>query len=236
MQLNGDKGIPLYYQLKKIIRDKIEAGIWSAGEQIPNEMQLVDMYQVSRATVRQAVLDLVREGILVRKKGVGTFVSRPKLAGDLTINFYYPEEFGTKHVPMSSHIIDPPSWVAKQLQLGPGMKVYEIIRLRLFNEEPAAVETLYLPINVFPDLLQANLEERIFDLLAAHFGVTISKFTSYVEPVLLNSYEASWLQATQNQPALKIMKIGLNQQDNPFVVTVSVFRGDRYKLSFNHTK
>ncbi|QDR79789.1 GntR family transcriptional regulator [Sporomusa termitida] len=236
MRLNGDKGIPLYYQLKKIIRDKIEAGIWSAGEQIPNEMQLVDVYQVSRATVRQAVLDLVREGILIRKKGVGTFVSRPKLAGDLTINFYYPEEFGTKHVPLSSHIIDPPAWVAKQLQTGPGMKVYEIIRLRLFTEEPAAVETLYLPIEVFPDLLQANLAERIYDLLAAHFGITISKFISYVEPVLLNAYEASWLQASQNQPALKIIKIGLNQQDSPFVVTESVFRGDRYKLSFNHAE
>jgi GntR family transcriptional regulator len=232
MQLNGDKGIPLYYQLKEIIRDKIERGIWSAGDQIPNEMALVEEYKISRATVRQAVLDLVREGILVRKKGKGTFVSTPKLAGDLTINFYYPEEFGTKHIPMSSNIIEAPSWVAKQLKAEAGMRVYEIIRLRLFNEEPVAVETLYLPADVFPNLLQANLEERIFDLLAKHFGVTISKFISYVEPVLLNSYEASRLQVTPNQPALKITKIGLNQQDNPFVIAMSVFRGDRYKLSF----
>ncbi|MEN6414854.1 MAG: GntR family transcriptional regulator [Veillonellales bacterium] len=230
--LNGDKAIPLYYQLKEIIRDKIERGIWAVGDQISNEMELVNEYKVSRATVRQAILDLVREGILIRKKGKGTFVARPKLAGDLTINFYYPEEFGTKHVPMSKSIIEAPAWVANQLQVEAGEKVYEIIRVRLFNEEPAAVETLYLPADIFPNFLETELDERIFDLLAEHFGIRISKFTTYVEPVLLNSYEASLLQVSQDQPALKITKVGLNQQRKPFVLAMSVFRGDRYKLSF----
>lgn len=227
-----EKGIPLYYQIREIIREKIEDGIWSAGDQIPNEMDLVKEYEVSRATIRQAVLDLVREGLLIRKKGKGTFVSQPKLAGNFTINFYYPEEFGTKHIPKSCKIIEAPVWLSKQLNLASGSKVYEIIRIRLFNEEPAAVETLYLPVDRFLNLLTVNLEERIFDLLAQHFGITIRKFTTYVEPILLNSYEASCLQVEQNQPALKITKIGQDQYNAPFVVTISVFRGDRYKLTF----
>lgn len=237
MQLDGDKGIPLYYQLKEIIREKIEGNIWSEGDQIPNEMALVEKYEVSRATVRQAVLDLVREGLLVRRKGKGTFVARPKLAGDLTINFHYPEEFGTKHVPMKSKVIPAPAWVAKHLdESGDRNAVYQIIRIRLFNEDPAAVETFYLPAKFFPGLLETNLEERIFDLLSKHYGVTISKFISYVEPVLLNSMEALWLQAGQNQPALKITKVGFDQEEKPIVVTVSVLRGDRYKLVFNPIK
>lgn len=232
LKLDGDTAIPLYYQLKEIIRDKIERGVWAIGDQISNEMDLVDEYKVSRATVRQAILDLVREGILIRKKGKGTFVARPKLAGDLTINFYYPEEFGTKHLPISKSIIKPPSWVINQLRIDEGQEVYEIVRIRLFNEEPAAVETLYLPVDAFPNFLETKLEERIFDLLAKHFGVRISNFNTYVEPILLNSYEAMLLQIGPNQPALKITKVGLNQQNDPFLMTVSIFRGDRYKLSF----
>ncbi len=231
MRLYGNKGIPLYYQLKEIIRDKIDRGVWAAGEQITNELEMVEEYKVSRATVRQAIMDLVREGILVRKKGKGTFVSNPKIVGDFTINFYYPEEFGTKHVPISSKIIAAPAWVARQLQLDVGTKVYEIIRIRLFNDEEACIETMYLPAEVFPKLLDAKLEERIFDLLDKHYGVKISKFNTYVEPVLLNAYESSLLQTGQNQPALKITKVGLTPQGAPFIFTVSIFRGDRYRLS-----
>lgn len=232
MLLTGDKGIPLYYQLREIIRDKIERNIWSVGEQIPNEMELVNEYKVSRATVRQAVLDLVHEGLLIRKKGKGTFVARPKIAEDLTINFYYPEEFGTKHIPMSRNVIAAPSWVANQLQISEGTEVYEITRVRLFQEEAAAVETFYLPVNTFPNLLETQLEGRIFDLLSKDYGVTISNFITYVEPILLNSYEAALLQVNQKQPGLKITKVGLNQQKRPFVLTISVLRGDRYKLTF----
>jgi len=228
-----DKGIPLYCQIREIIRDKIERGTWAVGDQIPNEMELVAEYQVSRATIRQAILELVQEGILKRKKGIGTFVSQPKLTGDFTINFYYPEEFGTKHIPRSCKIIETPAWVAKQLNLEAGLKVYEIIRVRLFNEEPAAVETFYLPVNRFPALLDTNLEERIFDLLAKHFGVTISKFASCVEPILLNSYEAACLEVDQNQLALKITKVGQDQYHTPCVITISVLRSDRYKLTFH---
>ena len=183
MQLNGDRGIPLYYQLKEIIRDKITKNIWSVGDQIPNEMELVSEYEVSRATVRQAILDLVHDGILIRKKGKGTFVAKPKIAEDLTINFYYPEEFGTKHIPISKNIILAPSWVANELQIDVETKIYEINRVRLFKEESAAVETLYLPADSFPNLLETQLEERIFDLLTKHFGITISKFITYVEPI-----------------------------------------------------
>lgn len=232
MQLNIDNGIPLYYQLREIIREKIKKGIWNVGDQIPNELDLADNYQVSRATVRQAILDLVQEGMLVRKKGKGTFVANPQFVNDLTINFYYPEEFGTKHVPVGKTVIEAPAWVASQLKIEEGTMIYEIVRIRLFNDEPAAVETMYLPVDSFPNLLDAQLEQRIFDLLASHLGITISSFITYVEPILLNSREAKLLQAEKTNPALKITKIGLDQGKNPFLMTVSVFRGDRYKLSF----
>jgi len=227
-------GIPLYYQIREIIKGKIESGKWAVGDQIPNEMELVDEYKVSRATVRQAILDLVREGLLIRRKGKGTFVLQSKIVKNSAINFCYPEEFGNKHVLVSMRVIASPTGVAKYLGLSPRQKVYEIVRVRYFNfdEKPVALSTAYLQINLFPNLLDKKFEGRLADFLAEHYGITISKFISYMEPVLLDTNEAEILKVEQIQPALKLTRIGLNSQGAPIFLNVSIFRGDRCKFLF----
>ena len=74
-----DVPVPLYYQLKEIIREDIERGRLSPGRSIPSERELVDRYNISRMTVRQAISELVVEGYLYRQRGKGTFVAEPKI-------------------------------------------------------------------------------------------------------------------------------------------------------------
>jgi GntR family transcriptional regulator len=76
-------GIPLYHQLKEIFTDKIANGEWKPGETIPNELQLCEQYGISRGPVRQALDQLVREGLLSRKQGKGTVVLPPKIEPQL---------------------------------------------------------------------------------------------------------------------------------------------------------
>ena len=77
MQYHIDKNLPLplYYQLKQIIMNSIDEGIYQEDTAIPTEFELISKYDVSRTTVRQALNELVNEGYLYRKKGIGTFVS-----------------------------------------------------------------------------------------------------------------------------------------------------------------
>ena len=91
------KGIPLYYQTENYIREKILNGEWEVGSRIPTELQLMEMFQISRATLRQAISDLVNEGILERCQGKGTFVRR-RLAynNDPTMIWVKPVE-GIRH-------------------------------------------------------------------------------------------------------------------------------------------
>jgi|SRR5699024_2390704 GntR family transcriptional regulator len=230
--INEESGIPLYYQVKEIIKEKIEKGHWKNGDKIPNELDLTNNFKVSRSTIRQAILELVNEGVLKRKKGVGTYVSKPKFEGEF-ITLSYPEELGTKHTIISIKIIEQISEKMKALNLKKEEKVYEIIRLRLFNEEPVAMEKTYIPVKIVPDLLENNLEDKIIDLMSEKYGIEIARYKSDVEPVLLNFYEADKLGVEQNQPALKITKLLLSYQEVPVMLSTSVFRGDRCKLLFS---
>jgi GntR family transcriptional regulator, N-acetylglucosamine utilization regulator len=74
--INRDVPIPYYYQLEGLLREQVHAGRWEPGQQVPSEKQLCERYSVSRTTVRQAVGNLVQEGLLYHVKGKGTFVRK----------------------------------------------------------------------------------------------------------------------------------------------------------------
>src|SRR5690625_6661225 len=122
--INKDSGIPLYYQVKEVIKDKIETEEWRSNEKIPNELELVKRFNVSRSTIRQAILELVSEDLLIRKKGLGTFVKKHQYEWDFT-TFSYPEELGTKHTLINSSIIEGPSEYLHTLKLNNSKEIYE---------------------------------------------------------------------------------------------------------------
>lgn len=232
MLLNKETGIPLYYQLKEIILAEIKKGTWKVGEQIPTEIDLVTKYEISRATVRQAVLELVREGVLLREKGKGTFVSAPKFRTDFTVNFCYPEQFGDKHKVLSAKIIPPSDSIAERLSLDSADLIYKIVRLRYFNNEPVAIETLFIPEKKFPGLLNMDLKIKIFDILAENYHVNILKFETTIEPVTLTCKEAKILGVKEENPALLVEKNCLDITGKPYLIAKGLFRGDRCKLFF----
>ena len=78
-QLNKNTPIPLYFQLKKLILDELDSGELPVGSMLPTENELIEMFGISRTTVRQAITELVQEGKLYRIKSKGTFVSKPKI-------------------------------------------------------------------------------------------------------------------------------------------------------------
>lgn len=227
-----ENGFPLYFRLKEVIKEKIESGEWKPGDQIPNELLLTEEYQVSRSTVRQAILGLVREGLLYRKQGKGTFVAEPKVEGDV-INFYFPNELGTKHTPVSLKVIPCSTSINKYLNLSAGEPVFEIVRLRYFGNDPAALETSYMSTELAPNLLSHNIEGRLYDLLAQEYGINIVKAKNYIEPILLDRVEAELLQVDRSQPALKLTRLGMTLQGKPVILTKSLIRGDRVRLFVN---
>ncbi|MBP3650642.1 MAG: GntR family transcriptional regulator [Clostridia bacterium] len=141
---------PLYQQLMLRLKNDISAGVYPAGARIPSEQQLCETYSVSRVTVRKAILDLVQEGLLVRKQGKGTFVAGERMQRDLRHVTSFTDACAQRGQQaetrlISAQIVTASSEDASLLGLQEDEPLFELIRLRLIDGEPVTLE-----INRFP--------------------------------------------------------------------------------------
>ena len=148
------------------------------GEAIPSERQLTRELGVSRLTVRAALDELVREGLLVRRHGSGTFVSEPKIAQELTMTSFTEDMQRRGMVPASRtlglRVAPAGAHLGRLLHVSPSEPVLIINRLRLADRETMAIETLHVRESLVPGLSAPDLERQSFyEILEGRFGITI---------------------------------------------------------------
>ncbi|WHH58229.1 GntR family transcriptional regulator [Petroclostridium sp. X23] len=225
------KGIALYYQIEEYIREKIENDEWPKGYQIPSEPELSDYFKVSRSTIRQAISDLVVQGLLIRKQGSGTYVAEPPFKGDY-IKSYFPEEVGNFHRLLKINHIDCSSSIAHSLELKLGSRLTEICRLRYLRDEkePAILEKSYYESALFSGLEKEDFSGRIYDIIENKFNTKLIKAKTLIEPVMLTVNEAAILGTTPTSPVLLLSRICYTNQDRPVILTKSLVRSDKCKL------
>src|SRR5215471_6136578 len=137
--------VPRYHQLKEILREKIRAGELKPGDLIPSERELSETYGISRMTARQAITELVNEGVFYREQGKGTFVTRNKITQQLMRLTGFTEDIRSRGQLPSTKVLvaemRPASEVvAEKLRISMGQLVFCIQRLRLADGEPLAIE------------------------------------------------------------------------------------------------
>jgi GntR family transcriptional regulator len=228
--------LPKYYQLKEIIRDLIEKEELGAGRAIPPERELCDRYGVSRMTARQAVMELVNEGLLYRVQGLGTFVAEEKVrqeAGRLTS---FTQDMRERGMEVSSEVLEVGTdqagpVVARMLGIEPGEKIVRVKRVRHADGKPMALETSHLLYErargiVGLDLTGLSLYEEL-----GKSGVRIAEADQSYEAVLVNEAENKHLGVPVGSPALLIERITHDADGRPFEYVKSVYRGDRYRVA-----
>ena len=206
--LNFDSPVPLYHQLSDILADKIRSGEYAKGQKIPSEHQLAADYNIGRPTARQATDLLVRKGLLIRKRGAGTFVAEPQrevdvlsLAGTIASFEKQGEQFFTK-------ILDAVQLVDVRHQgQNPfsGSKAYYVKRITTVSDAPVLLEEIYLNPTVFPRMDQVDLQGRSLS--------RIVKDQYYLKPVggkqdfkitYLSGHMAKLLGVTEKAPVLMV--------------------------------
>lgn len=228
--------IPMYYQIMNQLREKIAEGIYSVGDALPPERELVEIYQVSRMTIRQAILELVNEGILVRRKGIGTFVASPKLEQTLNSLTSFTEDMAQRGMKAGGRVISfkettPDPTIRKTLGLSAEDKVYECVRLRLADEEPMALETTTLRSSICPGLQRDALENQsLYKVLKERWDVQLDYATQSLEPIIAPPYEATLLHVVPGSPLLLMHRVTYDQSGRAFEHVKSLYRGDRYKF------
>src|SRR5438876_3930147 len=148
--LERSNPLPLYYQLKEVLKQQIQAGHLAPHTAIPSEPELVAQYHVSRATVRQALTELVHEGLLYRQHGRGTFVCEPRVQQSLSELTSFSEELRRRGkrpggLLLVSELVRGSSAVRTQLRLTDEEQVVRLERLRTADDTPVAYEIDYLP-------------------------------------------------------------------------------------------
>lgn len=234
--LNPHSVIPLYHQLKEILKENIESGVWKPGDRIPSENELRKQYDVSRNTVIKALEELVQEGLLRREQGRGTFVSSPKISHSLTGFYSFSNVLRANGLEPKDVIlvlerrIAKPS-IARHLQLTGSREVWVLKRLRCAGDEPIMLETSHLPQNRVPRIERADLENRsLYDYLEQKHGILVTRAKEIFEPVLIRDYESRYLRVPEGYPALLLDRIAYDSQGRPVEFCRSIVRGDRCRF------
>lgn len=231
---------PLYDLIEQNLRELILHDQLHNGEAVPSEWELADLYGVSRLTVRNALDNLTRQGWLIRRHGVGTFVAHPKIIEITPSKLSFTEQMraiGRKPSSqlISLSIIPATAEVAGQLRLEPGEPVVEIVRLRLADGEPILLETSCLSQKRFPLLENATelTTTSLYEWLVTHYQTSVAVMDQTLEPVLLNDAQAHQLQTQPGTPAMLSKVLAYTNAAEPIEYSWSVTRGDQCRFYFS---
>ena len=230
---------PLYQQLRDILVDAIDSGKWGPNERIPSENNLSTTYGLSRMTVRAVLTDMVKEGLLYRVQGKGTFVAEK-------ITTYSPSYIGIREqlekmgYEVTTRIIECGTEicidaVAKYLGIESGSSVFKIKRVRYIKGEPISIHISHIN-PMYSDKLPPELleKEQLCVLLNDFYGLYKKQVNETLESVLALSEESELLNVEKGHPLLLLRDILYSEEGNPYEYTKVVFRGDKIKIQLHY--
>jgi GntR family transcriptional regulator len=220
-----------------LVRDQILTMLdeLTVGDALPSERRLSSDLSVSRPTLRAVIDELVREGLLLRRHGSGTYVAEPKIALPLTMTSF-SEDMSRRGMRPSSRVVNfelqsAGAKLGQRLNLSPVEEVWVITRLRLADDETMAIEWLHAPRRFLPDLKREDLAQQSFyELLNERQGIVIARGTQTIEPTVTSQEEADLLGVPVHSPAFLFERTTEGQRGEVVEFVRSVYRGDRYRL------
>lgn len=224
-EINREIPIPLYYQVSQIIKREIESGKYQPGDYIPTEQELRNRFVVSRATIRQAISELIYQGLLERRRTKGTIVAQQHIQATLKDLVSFTSEIMSRDLPLTTQIlafrhIQCPAIVAENLKISQTDMVARMERLRLVEDRPVAIERWYAPLKYFPGLDQSmfgesGLQQSTYYVLLQLYNIKITQAVDTVSAVDLEERDANLLQQDAGSPVLLRTRISYSADGYP---------------------
>ncbi len=232
--LDKETPIPLYFQVKKMIKERIEKGLLTEGDTIPSEAEFCEQLGISRATVRQAITELVAEGYLYRKRAKGTYVAAPKISA-----FFFSrlESFNTEMTEkgmkpstkvLSIRKIEPVGDICSHLGISGQAPLIYLERLRYADGQPIVYVETYLPYEGMEKLLEQDFEKRsLYELMEKLYGQRVTRATRKIEAVMATAREAALLQMPDKGPVCLVRTTAYTGSGSAIEYSNARYRGDR---------
>ena len=227
-------GLPAYQRIQSVIRKRIDSGELKPGDAVPSERDLARIHQVSLMTARHALAFLEREGIVERRRGVGTFVAPPKIHFNKLMS--YTEQMAARTLTagakvLFAKILDNENEAAARLSLPPTTSLIKLERLRHASGEPFALETCYLDAAEFPGLVNAPLaRESLFGILERDYKVELGYADEEVDATAADPRTAELLAIPRREPLLRIRQVIYSTKGKAIMYVLGFYRSDRHNL------
>jgi GntR family transcriptional regulator len=236
LSISRGSPVPLHHQLRHGLQSQIERGRLRPGQQIPHERQYAEHLGISLAPVRQALLDLVRQGYLLRVRGKGTFVRDDKVVEKISLLGSFTESLRSQGLTpeitvIRAEVVTPPEDVRAVFDNKP-RKLFRLDRLASVAGGPVALLTAWLSPARFPGLPAEDFAQvPLYATLEQKYGVQLGRAVSTIEVVQAKDEEAGLLQVPPGAAALQVLGTTFDQADRATEVSLVLYRADRFKFS-----
>ena len=233
--LKQDAATPLYEQLMNEVERKIREGYYKPGDKIATEAEMAKEFGVSLITVRKAVSLLMEKGLVIKKQGKGTFVTKPKYARNMRNLQSFSEmceQMGVKPggKMLENRLVSADGKIAASLGVEQGSRVVYIERLRYADQEPVVIEKNYFSLKYASLLEEVFDDTSLFRFLREKNGIRVSSSEKMIELCRATQEEAKLLGVKKGDYLLFVRSTAYDGQGEPLYAGVQIINGDRFSL------
>jgi len=240
MKITIDKStaVPYYHQLKEAVKARIASGRLKPGDMLPSEFALSEELGISRLVVHRAFRELVTEGLLIRKRARGTFVSPPSKRGYdvvgplLSMTELSRDGMALQNKILTQEVIAAEGIVQSELGLAQGARVVHLGNLRLVNGLPLALEDMFFPADRFPLLADMNLDNTsVYAALEQRYDAHPQEALDVVSAGSATRIEARFLGINKGAPVMRVQRTSTDRQGLPVEFSRVTFHAERYQFT-----
>ena len=235
--LTLETGIPLYQRIARWLENQIGSGLLQSGDRVPSERQIADELGASRMTARQAIKSLEKRGLVETRVGRGVFVAHPVIEKESRTLHGFTEEMQRGGRNVSSMVLDAcvgiaDAEVARGLEIAENTLVHRLVRVRLVDAEPLAIERTEIPVALAPGLLEKSdfSRDSLYRVLREEYGVVPTEAEETVRADLADATAVSALRVATTAPVLRFTRRTFDSAGRPLEYVRSVYRADCFSM------
>jgi GntR family transcriptional regulator len=231
---NTNGSMPAYQRIQATIRRRIEDGELHPGDAVESERELARIHEVSLMTARHALASLEREGVVERRRGIGTFVTTPKIHFNKLMS--YTEQMASRGLSARSKVlvasvVNGEHEIAARLALPSGSAMVKVERVRHAADEPFALETCYLSAEEFKGLAEAMAERSsLFATLERDYGVELAYADEEIDATAADARTAKLLAVARGTPLLRIRQLIYTTKGKAAIYVLGLYLSGRHTL------
>ncbi len=237
VQLNRISPVPLYHQLAAQLKHAVSSGTLPKGSYLGNELDLAEQWQVSRPTVRRAIQELVDDGLLVRRRGVGTQVVNDEVRRPFSLSSLFDDLAAAGRTPTTDILelqhVGATDQIATSLGLAPGTTVVHLVRRRCADGRPLAVVTNWLLHDVAVDLTPELLRENGLYALLRERGVRPHYARQRLGAKAATADEAELLSLDEGDPLVTLHRVMQDDTGRAIEVADTIYDAAHYSVEMS---